>query len=176
MHDAQVELAVGDFESDGAIVEAVGFLVALGFVGLLHQVAGLLEVVLLLLIELLDLLGDGEQILGFLVVAFETVTADAAALAEKILAFTDHPPNVIGDDDHVGGVANLAARFEICTRKDGPQPVFIVTVRFFDASSGASITLVARRTAELVRIVNLQEIGLRVAGEGPRVHIRLFAW
>src|SRR5205807_10665256 len=99
LHDAQVELAVGDFESDGAIVEAVGFLVALGFVGLLHQVASLLEVVLLLLIELLDLLGDGEQILGFLVIAFETVTADAAALAEKILAFADHPADVIGNQN-----------------------------------------------------------------------------
>src|SRR5207302_11077796 len=176
LHDAQVELAVGDFESDGAFVEAVGFLVALGFVGLLHQVAGLLEVVLLLLIELLDLLGDGEQILGFLVVAFETVTADAATLAEKILVFADHPPNVIGDDDHVGGVANLAARFELCTRKDGPQPAFIVAVRFFDAGGGASISLMARGTAELVRIVNLQEIGFRVGGEGPRILIRLLAW
>src|SRR5438445_2234288 len=176
LHDAQVELAVGDFESDGAIVEAVGFLVALGFVGLLHQVASLLEVVLLLLIELLDLLGDGEQILGFLVIAFETVTADAAALAEKILAFADHPADVIGNQNHVGGVANLTGRFEICTRKDGPQPVFIVAVRFFNAGGGASISLVARRTAELVRIVSLQKIGFRVAGEGAGVFVGLFAW
>src|SRR5438552_359462 len=176
LHDAQVELAVGDFESDGAIVEAVGFLVALGFVGLLHQVAGLLEVVLLLLIELLDLLGDGEQILGFLVVAFETVTADAATLAEKILAFADHPPNVIGDDDHVGGVANLAARFVILRCENGPEPMFIVAMSFFSAGGGAPVALMARGTAELVRIVNLQEIGFRVAGEGPRILIRLFAW
>src|SRR5207249_10429599 len=130
-----------------------------------HQVAGLLEVIFLLLIELLDLLGDGEQIFGFLVVAFETVTAHAAALAEKILAFADHPADVVGNDDHIGGMANLTACFEVSTRKYRPELVFIIAMRLFNAGGGAPIALVARRAAELVRIVNLQELGFRRSEE-----------
>jgi len=60
LNDAQVEFAVGDFEGDGAIVEAIGVFVALRSVSLLHEVVGLLEVIFLFLIDELDLLGDGE--------------------------------------------------------------------------------------------------------------------
>src|SRR2546429_6768597 len=66
-------------------------LVCSGFVGLRHEVVGLLQMVFLLLFEKLDFLSDGEKVFGLFVVAFVAVAADAPALAEKILAFTDHP-------------------------------------------------------------------------------------
>ena len=51
LDNAQVEFAVGDLQRDGAIVQTIGFLVGLGGVGLLHQVDGLLQVVLFLLLD-----------------------------------------------------------------------------------------------------------------------------
>ena len=57
---------------------------------------------------------------------------------------------------HVGGVAGLAARFDILFGKERPQPVLVVAVSFLDAGGRASIALVAGRAAELVGIVNLQ--------------------
>ncbi len=156
LHDAEVKLAVGDFKSDGAIVQAIGFVVALGFVSLFHQVAGLLEIVAFLLIELLDLLGDGEEVFWFLVIAFVAVATHAAALAEKILAFGERPADVVADDDHIRGVANLAAGFVISRREKRPEPVFVIAVGFFNAGGGAAIALVAWRAAELVRIVDFQ--------------------
>src|ERR1700716_2584117 len=91
----------------------IGFLVALSLVGLLHQIAGLLGIVLFLLLELLDLLCDGEEVFRFLVIAFVTVAAYAAALAEKIFAIAKRPAHVVADQNHVRGVAGLAAGFPI---------------------------------------------------------------
>src|SRR2546430_5398073 len=84
--------------------------------------------------------------------------------------------DVVGNDDHIGGMANLTACFEVSTRKYRPEPVFIIAMRLFNAGGGAPIALVARRAAELVRIVNLQELGFRVAGECAGVFVRLFAF
>src|SRR5258708_16862272 len=87
--------------------------VGFGLVRLLHQVARLLVIVLLLLIELLDLLRDGEQVLGLFVVALVTMAPGTAALAEEILAFGERPADIVGDEDHVRGVADLTARLII---------------------------------------------------------------
>src|SRR5438477_955469 len=43
LHDTQVQLAVCDFQRDGAVVQPVGLLVALGFVGFLHQIVACLK-------------------------------------------------------------------------------------------------------------------------------------
>ena len=176
LDDAQVELAIGYLESDGAIVQAIGFIVGLGLVGLLHQVASLLEIVFLLLIELLDLLCNGEQVLGFLVVALVTMAPGAAALAEQILAFGERPAHVVADENHVRGVANLTARLVVSRGEKRPEPVFVVAVGFFNAGGGAAIALVAGRAAVFFGIVNFQKVGFRMAGEGPRIFIRLFAF
>ena len=48
---AAINFAVRHAQSDRLIVEAVGFLVGLGSVGLLHQVGGLLEIVILLAVR-----------------------------------------------------------------------------------------------------------------------------
>src|SRR5260370_15409373 len=149
LHDAQVELAIGGLEGDGAVVQAIGLVVGLGLVRLLHQVAGLLEIVLLLLIELLDLLRDGEQIFGHFVVALVTMAPGAAALAEEIFAFGERPADIVGDENHIRGVANLTARLIISRREKGPEPVFVFAVSFFNTSGRAAIALVARRAAEL---------------------------
>src|SRR2546429_9385402 len=68
------------------------------------------------------------------------------SLAEKILAFTDHPADVVVHQNHVRGVANLATGFVISGSEDRPQPMFVSAVSFFDAGGGAAIALVARRT------------------------------
>ena len=176
LDNAQVELAVGDFEGHGAVVEAVGFVIRFRLVGLLHEIGGLFQVVFLLLLEEFDFLPNGKQILRFLVIAFVAMTAHASALAEEILAFAESPADIIADQHYVRGVADLTARFEIAPREDGPEPVLVGAVGLLDTGGGAAIALVARRAAELVRVVNLQEIAFRMAGEGPRVFIRLFAF
>src|ERR1700694_2466605 len=53
--------------------------------------------------------------------------------------------------------------------------MLVVAMGFFDASGGASITLMAGRAAKFIRVVRLQQIGLGMAGEGEGVLIRLFA-
>ena len=174
-HDAQVELAVSDLQSHGAIVHAVGFVVGLGLVGLLHQLACLLEIVFLLLFELLDLLADGEQVFRFLVVALVAMATHTATLAEKIFAFAERPPDIVADEYHVRRVARLAARFHVSTGEERPEPMFIGTVSFLDARGGAAIPLVAGRTSILFGIVNLQEGGFRVARESVGVVVRFLA-
>jgi CBS domain-containing protein len=104
------------------------------------------------------------------------VATHAAALAEEIFAFADHPADLVGDENHVGGVANLTARLVVSRGEDRPEPVFVVTVGFFNASGGASVALVARRAGELVGIVSLQEIRFRVAGKCAGVFVRFFAF
>src|SRR6202011_4620134 len=102
------------------------FVICLGGVGLLHQVVGLLEVVFFLLLNELDLLGDGEQVFGLFVVAFVAMATDAAALAEKILAFRYSPADIVGNQNHVGGMAGLAAGFQISAWEQRPEPVLVV--------------------------------------------------
>src|SRR5438874_7588911 len=48
-------------------------------------------------------------------------------------------------------------------------------MRFFNACGGAAVALVTRRAAELLWIMNFQEVGARMAGEGLRVLVRFFA-
>src|SRR5258708_12515886 len=53
--------------------------------------------------------------------------------------------------------------------------MLVIAVGFFDSSGGASVALVARRAAKLIRVVNFQQIGLGMAGEGAGVLVGLFA-
>src|SRR6202045_1111850 len=54
--------------------------------------------------------------------------------------------------------------------------MLVVAVGFLDASSGAAIALMARRAAKFVGIVDLQEIGLGMAGERASVLVGLLAF
>ena len=176
MHDAQVQFAVGDLQCDGAVVQPVGLVVALGRVGLLHQIVRLLEIVFLLLLDLLDLLCDGEQVFGFLVIAFVTVTAYAAPLAEKILAVAERPTHVVADQHHVRGMAGLATSLHISLGEEGPEPMLVGAMGFFNASGCAAVALMAGRTAELIRIVNFQKVWFRVTGESARILVGFFVF
>src|SRR5262249_10024993 len=175
LNDTQVELAIGHFQSYRAIIQAIRFFVGLRSVGLLHQIVRLLKIVFLLLLDELDLLSDGEQVLGLFVIALIAMAAHAAALAKQILAFGEGPANVVGHEYHVRGMAGLAAGFDVSAREQGPEPVLVIAVSFFNTGGGASVTLVAWRAAKLVRVVNLQEIGFRMAGEGTSILVGLFA-
>src|SRR2546430_11476461 len=49
--------------------------------------------------------------------------------------------DVVGNDDHIGGMANLTACFEVSTRKYRPEPVFIIAMRLFNAGDRKSTRL-----------------------------------
>ena len=167
-------MLLATLQIDGLRVQLVGFVVRLGGVGLLHQVRGLLYVFFLLGFNLLDLLADRVQIFGLLVVALVAMAAHAAALTEQILAVVDGLElHVAAGQHHVGGVAGLAARLRIFFGIQRPQPMLVISVRLFDAGGGASIALVAGRTAKLLRIVNLQQLRLGMADERLCVFVRL---
>ena len=151
-----IDLAVGNFQRYGVIIQPIGFLVGLGSVGLLHQLSRLLGILCFLGFELLDLLADRVQVFGFLVVALVTMAADAPSLPEEIFAFADVPSHIAADQNHICRVANLAAGFSILFGEERPQPVLVISVTFFDASSGTAIALVTGRAAKFLRIVNLQ--------------------
>ena len=171
---APVQLAVRHSQVDGLAVQAVGFFVRLGGVGLLHQVGGLLHVVFLLRFNLLDLLADRVQVFGLLVVSLVAMAAHAALLPEQIFAVVDGLPlHIAAGQHHVGRVAILATRLRIFLGKQRPQPVLVVAVPLLDAGGGAAIALMAGRAAELFRIVNLQQLRFGMADEGLGIFIRL---
>ena len=74
---------------------------------------------------------------------------------------------------HIRGMASLAAGLNVLFRKQRPQPVLVIAVRFFDAGGSAAIALVAGRATEFVGIMGLQQFRLGMAGEGARVLVRL---
>ena len=156
----RLELAVGDSEVDSLGIKLVGFVVRFGGIGLLHQVSLLLQIVFLLRFNLLDLLPDGVQIFWLFVVPLISMAAIAATLAKKIFAGVDgFKLHIAAGQNHVRRMAALASRLGIFLRVHGPQPVFVIAMSFFDAGGGAPIALMAGRASELVRIVNLQQLG-----------------
>ena len=174
LHDAQIDFAVFDLERNRAFVEVIRFFVGLRLVGLCHEVVGLFEIVFLLLLEQLDLLTVGEQVFRLFVVTFVAMAANAPALAEQVFSLADNPADVVDRQDHVCGVANLAAGFVVLRGKNRPQPVLVIAMSFFDACCRAAISLMARRAAKFLRIMNSQQIPLGMAGERSRVFVRLF--
>ena len=52
--------------------------------------------------------------------------------------------------------------------------MLVISVRFLNASGSPSIPLVTGRTAELVRIMGLQQFRLGMAGERPGIVVGLF--
>ena len=155
-----VQLAIGYPEVDSLGIKLVGFVVRFGGIGLLHQVSRLLEIVFLLRFDLLDLLADGVQIFWLFVVSLISMAAVAATLAEKVLAGVDSfKLHVAAGQDHVRRMAALASCLGIFFRIHRPEPVLVIAMSFFDAGGGAPVALVTRRAPELVRIVNLQQLG-----------------
>src|SRR5690348_9927109 len=75
--------------------------------------------------------------------------------------------------NHVAGMALLASTLDIRHRVKRPQPVLIVPVRFLDARDVHSVAVVARSTAKFLRIMNLEELRFRVAGECRGKFVRL---
>src|SRR5208282_888895 len=104
-----------------------------------------------------------------IVEALEAVATDAAALAVELFAFVQRV-GVLGD--HVGRVALLAARVEIRAIVKRPEPVFVPPVPARDGIEGASIAAVARRATELLKRVNLQKVGIGMAGVRRIVALR----
>src|ERR1700738_3121316 len=98
----------------------------------------------------------------------------AALLAEKVFAIVnDFPFCTAASQHHVGGMAGLAPSLHGLFREKGPQPVLVISVGLLDAGGGASVALMARRTAKLFRIMDLQKFRLGMAHESLGVLIRL---
>src|ERR1700758_332330 len=53
--------------------------------------------------------------------------------------------------------------------------MLVSTMSFFDAGGSSTIALVARRTAELLGIMNSQQVAVGMTGESARVLIRFLA-
>src|ERR1700730_10678334 len=103
------------------------------------------------------------------------MAADTAALAEKVFSQQESPAHIVAHQNHVRGMTGLAASFHISAREQRPEPMLIVAMGFFHAGGGASIALMARRAAELVRVMNLQKIGLGMTGESASILVWFFA-
>ena len=101
------------------------------------------------------------------------MAAHAAALPEQILAFADGPAHIAADKHHVGSVACLASGFDVLFGEQRPEPVLVIAVRFFNAGGGAAIALMAGRAAELVGIVNLQQLRFRMTDKCLRIFVGL---
>src|SRR5438309_1768668 len=98
------------------------------------------------------------------------MTAHAAALIKKILAQIEC---IRALGYAIVCMAHLASRFGVLFMKQRVQPEWILAMRFHDAGRGAAITAVTSRTAELLRIVNLQEFFARVTDKSVRQIVQL---
>ena len=94
---AAVNLAVGDPQADSLVIQAIGFVIALRGVGLLHQISRLLGVIQLFSFQALGLLIERLQLFRFFVVAFVAMAAHATALAEEVFALADGPAHISAD-------------------------------------------------------------------------------
>src|ERR1700733_3896228 len=102
------------------------------------------------------------------------MAAHTPFLAKEVFATVDGLPlYVAANQDHVGGMAVLATGLRIFFGKQRPQPVLVVSVRFLDARSSPTISLVARRAAEFLGIVNRQQLRLVMTAECVGILIRL---
>ena len=154
---APIDFAICHSQSDCFVIQPVGFFVALCGVGLLHQIRSLLGIVFLVGFELLELLADRVQVLGFFVIAVVAMTTVTAFLAEQIFAFVDDLElSFIGGQHHVSRVTGLASCFDVLLRKERPQPVLVISVRLLNAGGGAPIALVARRATKFIWIVDFE--------------------
>ena len=74
----------------------------------------------------------------------------------------------------VVGVALLAARLNIFSVIQRPEPKLVPAMTFLDAAGRPAVAVVARSATKLLRIVNLQQLHPRVAGKGRFAsHVRL---
>src|SRR5579859_5690710 len=102
------------------------------------------------------------------------MAAHASALAEEVFTVVDRVPlHVSAGQHHVGGMAALTARLRILFGIQWPKPVFVISVRLLDAGGRAPVALMTGRAAELLRIVNLQQLRLGVTAQRIGIFVRL---
>src|SRR5436305_6420215 len=103
------------------------------------------------------------------------MASHAAAAPEEILTGIDGLElDVAAGQHHVRRVTALASGLGVFFRKQWPEPVFVISVIFLNARGGATVALMAGGASELVRIVNLQQFRIGMAGERLCVFVRLF--
>ena len=157
--DAPVNLAVRDFQRDGFSFSWLASSLLAAASACFIRSAACLRLSFFCCSSCLICWADVVQVLRLFVVALIAMAAHAALLPEQIFAFADRPSHIAADQHHVGGMAGLAAGFDVLLGKQRPQPMLIVSVRLLHAGRGAAVALVAGRAAELVGIVHLQHSG-----------------
>src|SRR5712672_3438459 len=71
-------------------------------------------------------------------------------------------------------MASLASGFHIFFGEQRPEPMFVVAMGLLDACSGATVALVAWRTAKFVRIMRLQKFRFGMTRKCAGVLVRFF--
>src|SRR5262249_36645537 len=112
--------------------------------------------------ELEDLLTLGQKLLALVVEALKLVAADAPFVAEELPATIEHR-RVFGA--HIGGVAGLAACLIFLRVVEWPEPVFVAPVRPLGTVERAAVPAMARRAAESVKVMDLEQLWVRVTCE-----------
>ena len=164
--DLRVDVADGHGQVGGLLVVTVGDVVAGGLVAEFVQARNVELVRVLVVVELQNLLASGDEQLVLIVEALELVAADAALFAVDLLGGVEHR-RMLGDG--IGGVALLAAGVVVLRIVERPEPVLVAAVRLFHGVERAAVAAVAGRAAEFFVRVELQQVGIGMAGEGSVV-------
>ncbi len=158
----RIHIADGDGQVLGLLIEIIGHGVVAGLIAELIEARDFVLIGLAVVFEQRDLLaGGGEQVI-LIVKTLELVAADATLLAEEFLSLIEHG-GMFGDG--VRGVALLASGIVIFGIIQRPEPVFIAAVRALHGIESAAIAAVARRAAKFFLRMELQQIGIGMAGE-----------
>ena len=171
--DLGVEAGDANLQIGGVLIEALRFGVVAAAVGLTGGEADLALPFGFLLFELADLLVGRGHLFRLAVETFVTMAAHAAAQAES---FAPGVQRVRHFRDDLFDVALLAAGLEVFPMMHGPEPEFVTSVGLDGAIDCGAIAAVARRAAELLRIVDLQQLPIGMADEKPpRLPMAAFA-
>src|SRR5262249_57946183 len=113
-----------------------------------------------LLLELANLLVDGGDFVRLAIEAFVPMAAHASAQTENLAALVQRVRHL---RDGFARVALLAAGLDVLLMVQRPQPELVVPMRFFGARKRSPVAAVARRAAEALGIVNLQQLFVRMS-------------
>src|SRR5450755_2915783 len=99
------------------------------------------------------------------------MTTDTATLIEEVLPKVER---VRALSHAIVGMTHLTTRFGVLFVKHRMQPKRILAMRLHYAGGRAAVAAMARRTAKLLRIVDLQKLLARMADKGAGKFVHLF--
>ena len=157
--DLGIEAGVGQPQFFGPRVVPLGSAAISGRVAQVEADAHLLGIGHAGCAQVAQLLAHSGQLFGFRVVPLEAMAAPAALVHVQVPA---HVQRLAARSDDLLGVALLAARFDVLGEIHRPEPELVAPVALGHAARSPAVAVVARRAAERLGVVDVEQFRPRV--------------